>query len=114
MLGWGSWTNECEERGLESGSILAMKRRIDKVFYPSEAGMQLGGVRVHEEDIPKVVLRVWYGHFDLTIMLLGIMKEPKVLKYKWMSLVESRDEIPLRRGDCDNRGLSRVAYTFRL
>ncbi|GJS24484.1 retrovirus-related pol polyprotein from transposon TNT 1-94 [Tanacetum coccineum] len=26
-----------------------------------------------EEDIPKVVLRVWYGHFDLTIMLLGIM-----------------------------------------
>ncbi|GJV67419.1 hypothetical protein Tco_1482928 [Tanacetum coccineum] len=24
-----------------------------------------------------------------------------------MSLVESRDEIPLRRGDCDNRGLSR-------
>ncbi|GJR93827.1 hypothetical protein Tco_0266001 [Tanacetum coccineum] len=97
MLGWGSWTNECEERGLESGSILAMKRRIDKVFYPSEAGMQLGGVR-YVEFVDDEVKSLKRGE-NLVVETKGekVCTE-KVVKMPWSCKVRVGSNVTLLRG----------------
>ena len=62
-------------------------------------------------------LEVLGGMVNIRVISVSIMK----FKYlhvlwivKWMSLVESRDEIPLRRRDCDNHGFGQVRMRFRI